>query len=82
MGSDRMIKIEGLKQGDVIRAKEDNHGFEGDYIVTEAERTYPKGACPESEKGKLVIIEFMNIGTPMFFDLRTLNPEEWDQIVF
>lgn len=67
-----------VKEGMNIEYIGDSLAFEGIYQVVSAESTYrDKSKCPANEKGKLLIIEFMNDGTPMFFHLDHLNPAEW-----
>lgn len=66
------------KEKDIIEYIGDSFAFGGEYTVVRAETTYnPQELCPEHEKGKLMIIEFMNNGTPMFFTLDGLEPNEW-----
>jgi hypothetical protein len=55
--------------------------YAGEYTTYAAESTYKNpDSCPENEKGKLVIIEFMNNGTPMFFTIDNLRQEEWELV--
>lgn len=64
--------------GDKIKYIGDSFAFGGCYITVTAESTYHnQNDCPDHEKGKLMIIELMNNGTPMFFTLDILNPEDW-----
>ncbi|MFC7371117.1 hypothetical protein ACFQPF_05460 [Fictibacillus iocasae] len=69
-----------VSAGDSIRYTGSSFKFDdGTYTVVSAESTYePASACPEDARGKLLIIEFMNDGTPMFFFLDQLNPHEWE----
>ncbi len=67
-----------LKAGDRIEYIGDSIAFGGFYATVTAESTCGNPEdCPENEKGKLMIIEFMNDGTPMFFILDMLDPKEW-----
>lgn len=53
--------------------------FGGEYTVITAESTYVNPSdCPDGEKGQLMIIEFMNNDTPMYFTLDQLDPNEWE----
>lgn len=70
-----------VKEGDKIKYIGDSWAYGGTYTTVTAESTYiNKDKCPEHEKGKLIIIEFMNDGTPMFFTLDELNPKEWELV--
>lgn len=52
--------------------------FGGEYDVVTAESTYgDPNTMPESEKGKLMIIEYADEDNVMFFPLENLNPKEW-----
>jgi hypothetical protein len=67
-----------VKEGMSIEYIGDSFALGGVYQVVSAESTYiDKHKCPENEKGKLMIIEFMNDDTPIFFTLDTLKPNEW-----
>lgn len=48
------------------------------FVVSAKSTNNYSNVCPEDEKGKLMIIEFMNDDTPMFFTLDSLNPKEWE----
>lgn len=64
--------------GDRIEYIGDSMAFGGFYTTFTAESTYVnEDDCPESERGQLMIIEFMNNGAPMFFTLDRLNSKEW-----
>lgn len=70
-----------LVSGDKIEYVGDTYAFGGEYSIVAAESTYSKeDFCPENERGKLMIVEFMNDGTPMFFTVDTLDKEEWIKI--
>lgn len=71
-----------VKEGEKIRYIGDSWAFGGDYITVSAKSTYlnPED-CPEHEKGKLMIIEFMNDDTPMFFPLYSLDANEWEHSI-
>lgn len=76
-----MLNIEDVKAGDKIKYIGDSWAFGGSYLVVTAESTYrDKTMMPENEKGKLMIIEFMNDDTPMFFTLDSLNASEWVKV--
>lgn len=66
------------KAGMKIKYIGDTMAFGGSYSLVTAESTYlnPED-CPDKEKGKLMIIEFMNNGTPMYFVIDDLDQEEW-----
>jgi len=67
-----------LREHDVIEYIGDSLAFGGTYKLVRAESTYQKPEeCPDSEKGKLMIVEFMNDGTPMFFTVDQLKPNDW-----
>lgn len=67
-----------VKAGDRIEYIGDSWAFGGFYKTYTAESTYKNpDDCPEHERGKLIIIEFMNDDTPMYFTLDSLNPKEW-----
>ena len=71
-----------VKAGDYIKYNGDSWAFEGSYRVLTAESTYANpDNCPDDDKGKLMILEFMNDDTPMFFVLDRLNPKEWKLVV-
>ncbi|MGG3471387.1 hypothetical protein ABES02_28435 [Neobacillus pocheonensis] len=74
-----MLDIVDVKEGSRIKYISDDGVFdEPSYKVISAESTYKSpNECPENEKGKLMIIEFMNDGTPMFFTIDSLNPKDW-----
>lgn len=75
------INFEDVKEGMSIKFIGDFFAFEGDYKTVKAESTYEKPEyCPENEKGKLLIIEFGNDDTPMFFVLDSLDPAEWELV--
>lgn len=68
--------------GDRFEYIGDSFAFGGCYITISAESTYSNQTdCPDHEKGKLMIVEFMNNGTPMYFTLDHLNPEDWKLMV-
>jgi hypothetical protein len=67
-----------LKESMEIKYIGDSFVFDGVYKLYLAESTYvDKNECPEHERGKLMIIELMNDGSPMFFTLDMLNPSDW-----
>lgn len=67
-----------VKEGMTIEYIGDSFAYGGYYKVVNAESTYEKEEdCPNNEKGKLMIIEFMNDDTPMFFTLDMLNDSQW-----
>lgn len=73
-----MLNVSEVKDGSVIEYIGDSLVYGGTYQVVTAESTYKNPAdCPDAEKGKLMVIEFMNDGTPMFFIVDQLNFEEW-----
>ena len=74
-----MADFSALKAGQKITYKGDSFAFGGGYELRPIEDTYvDKDKCPSEHKGKPVIIEFMNDGTPMFFTLDMLNPNDWE----
>lgn len=88
-GSNRIISINlreviamdfsKVKAGDRITYIADSFAFGGTYTVVTAESTYTEfNTMPDNEIGKLIIIEFMNNGEPMFFPLKMLNPKDWE----
>jgi hypothetical protein len=67
-----------LEAGMQIEYIGDSFAFGGEYLLSTSESTYEDiNDCPEHEKGKLMIIEFMNNDNPMFFTLDMLNEKEW-----
>lgn len=67
-----------LKARQKIQYIGDSFAFGGEYELIPIEDTYQdKTLCPSEDKGKVVIIEFMNNGTPMFFKMEQLNPNDW-----
>lgn len=75
MGS---LNILDVKSGTKIKYTGDSWTFGGSYTVVTAESTYADpNTMPESEKGKLMIIEFTNDDRAMYFNLDSLNPSEW-----
>lgn len=76
-----MVDFSTVKAGNTLKYVGDNWmAFSGTYTVYPIEETYKEGMCPEEEKGKLVIIEFMNNGTPMFFTFNYLKATEWEVV--
>lgn len=75
------MNFEEVKAGMVLKYIGDSLAFGGTYTVVDAESTYinPED-CPDYEKGKQMIIEFMNNGTPMYFPLGRLDPQEWQLV--
>lgn len=70
-----------LNEGDYIKYIGDSFAYGGSYKLIQAESTYTNpDNCPEHQKGKLMIIEFMNNGTPMFFTLDMLDRDEWEKV--
>lgn len=70
-----------LKSGMKIEYIGDSTAFGGTYTMIPAESTYYEAShCPEHERGKLMIVEFMNDGEPMFFLTEELNPSEWSLV--
>ncbi|MGY3839044.1 hypothetical protein ACWNPK_18110 [Bacillus atrophaeus] len=70
-----------VKEGDEIKYIGESWAYGGTYTTVSAESTYSnEDNCPKHERGRLVIIEFMNDGTPMFFTLDQLNPKEWELV--
>lgn len=68
-----------VKEGDSIRYIGESIAYGGNYKTVAAESTFlNQEDCPEKLKGKLVIIEFMNDGTPMFFPVHLLDPNDWE----
>ncbi|UUV46535.1 hypothetical protein [Bacillus phage vB_BanS-Thrax3] len=57
------------KVNDRIEYIGDSLGYGGTYTVVDMN--------PEEPSEALVIIEFMNDGTPMFIPIENLNPKEW-----
>lgn len=56
----------------------DSIAYGGTYTMLPAESTYYEASnCPEHERGRLVIYEFMNNGDPIFIMVDELNPDEW-----
>ncbi len=73
-----MLNLSEVKEGSKIEYMGDTLAYGGTYQVVTAESTYKNPAdCPESEKGKGMIVEFMNDGTPMFFRVDQLDLKEW-----
>lgn len=73
-----MLNLLEIQAGSQIEYIGDSLSYGGVYSVVTAESTYQNPTdCPDNNKGKLMIIEFMNNGTPMFFTLDRLNPKEW-----
>lgn len=73
-----MIDFSTVKEGDRIEYIGESFAYGGFYTVYLTEKTYKNHAdCPKSQIGKLLIVEFMNDDTPMFFPIDKLNPNEW-----
>lgn len=73
-----MLDLKSVKEGSRIEYIGDSDAFGGPYTIVSAESTYKNpDDCPDNEKGKLMIIEFMNDDTPMFFAIDNLKHEEW-----
>lgn len=75
-----MIDFSAVKATQRIKFVGDSWAFGGEYIVCAAEETYGVGKCPDQEKEKLLIVEFMNDGSPMFFTLDMLRAEDWEPV--
>lgn len=75
------MDFSGLLPGQKIKYIGDSIAFGGQYTLVKIEETYHhKEACPDEDKGKLVIIELMNDDTPMFFTLDMLDSNEWELV--
>jgi hypothetical protein len=74
-----MLNVSDVKEGMKIEYIGDSIAFGGKYHVHLAETTYVRSEdCPEHEKGRLLIVEFMNDETPMFFFIdEDINPKDW-----
>lgn len=67
-----------VKEGGTLTYIGNSLAFGGSYKVVTAESTYlDPSQCPDEERGQLMIIEFMNDDTPMFFMVNQLDPKEW-----
>ena len=74
-------ELNSLKDGDKIKYIGDSFAFEGEYKVISLISTYiDPNDCPKEDRDKCTIVEFMNDGTPMFFPVENLNPEEWEKV--
>ena len=74
-----MINFSQLKSLQIINYVGDSLAFGGEYTLFPIEETYlDESQCPKEDKGKLVIVEFMNNDTPMFFTLDKLDPKDWE----
>ena len=72
------LVVKEVKEGMQIEYIGESFAFGGKYKTVSVESTYiHMEDCTVGERGKLVIIEFMNDDTPMFFSLDTLNPKDW-----
>lgn len=72
------LDVANLKDGMKIEYIGDSFAFGGEYNLHAAESTYADASLvPEHEKGKLMIIELMNDGTPMYFTVDSLDLKEW-----
>ncbi|MNS80584.1 hypothetical protein D3C72_1142690 [compost metagenome] len=72
------LDLSNVKVGSVIKYIGDSIAYGGSYTVYAAESTYiNQSDCPEDDRGKLMIIEFMNDDTPMFFRVDRLQLKEW-----
>ncbi|QZA69562.1 hypothetical protein 035JT004_63 [Bacillus phage 035JT004] len=70
-----------IKDGDTINYIGDSMAYGGTYTVLKTEATYiDPDKCPEEDRGKLLIIEFMNNGDPMFIPLGHLQSNEWELV--
>jgi len=70
-----------VKVGDSIRYIGDSLAFGGCYKTVTAESTFiNEEDCPNDLRGELMIIEFMNDGTPMFFPIKMLDPKSWESV--
>jgi hypothetical protein len=73
-----MLDISKVREGNKIEYLGESLAYGGNYIVVSAESTYTiPNNCPEEYKGKMMIIELMNDGTPLFIPIERLNAEEW-----
>lgn len=71
-----MIDFTKVKEDDVIEYTGDSFAYGGQYTIVSAGSTFI-GECPEYLQGKLMIIEFMNNGDPMFIRVENLKSDEW-----
>jgi hypothetical protein len=72
------LVVSEVKEGMHIEYIGDSLSYGGQYLVVTAESTYTNPSnCPKNEKGKLMIIDFMNDSTPMYFVIDYLNLKEW-----
>jgi len=78
MGDDFMLVIEQVREGTVLQYVGNSTAFGGTYKVCSMESTYTNPeACPEEDRGRLVMIEFTNQDRPMFFDIEKLHTKDW-----
>jgi hypothetical protein len=74
-----MIDFSTVSAGQKIAYIAPSFAFGGKYTCLPIEKTYVNEEdVPEKDRGKWVIIEFMNDGTPMFFTADMLNPRDWE----
>lgn len=72
------LDITKVKAGMQIKYIGDSLAYGGNYLVHTVESTYRNlDDCPEEDRGKLLIIEFMNDDIPMFIKLERLDLKEW-----
>jgi hypothetical protein len=72
------LVVSEVKEGMHIEYTGDSLSYGEQYLVVPAESTYTNPSnCPDNEKGKLMIIDFMNDGSPMYFVIDYLNFKEW-----
>jgi hypothetical protein len=73
-----MLNISEVKAGMTLQYLGNWIYFEDtEYEVYPIEETYKEGMCPESEKGKLVIVELTNSDMALFIPIERLKPNEW-----
>jgi hypothetical protein len=75
---DNNLDISNAEEGMRIKYIGESSAFGGEYTAIAAESTYKNPSnCPDDDRGKLMIVEFMNDDTPMFFRIDKLNKTEW-----
>lgn len=67
-----------VKAGDTLIYRGKSWSFWGDYLVVREAETFTDPERAALAGDALVIVEFTNDGTPMFFRVDQLNEADWE----